>query len=595
MPGAQALTALRAPTQPPITGSRPAQDASERVRLHIAPLNPALLKAIVPPSLLPSATDISYHTIQTFPEKSYGYVELPTMEAQKLKKKLNGSILKGSKIRIEDARPEKRKAGDPADVNGVAEEQTEKPAKRRKKQKKEEGVIPGFELPEGRKVKRGWTEPAEKAKGKRSKDKDKAKKQKTEVSKYSKEPEMLFKTVVPPNKAEVKPQKKEKDKEREKKSRPGKKPVTVHELSKTMKYATFLKDSQVSMDAKVVSEYVEGKGWTDAQGNLIEPESERHSKRKRRTATHSEAEAPAANSKSSKSSTKPAAAETERSEPEESAAAEGDADEGVSVNEPIEGSSKAKTKHIQRAAEVDIPREPAGHDDDNDSDVSSVVSSSSSDVSSSSSESDLSPSFASDNKETDEAAETPVPATPTTKPNDGSPPKEVHPLEALFKRPKTPGSGGAPKPAPINTSFSFFDADAADEDEDSAAVNQPMTPFTRQDLDYRGLRSAAPTPDTAGIGLRFKVPWKDDDEDEGEDHDNEEGMADIEVDANSTPLGNKRAALNTADEEEKPESDFAKWFWEHRGETNRAWKRRRREVLKAKRQRENRKLGRRIV
>ncbi|KAJ9649724.1 hypothetical protein H2199_000503 [Coniosporium tulheliwenetii] len=587
MPGAQALTALRAPTQPPVTGTK---DTPERVRLHIAPLNPTLLKAIVPPSLLPSATNISYHTIQTFPEKSYGYVELPTMEAQKLKKKLNGSILKGSKIRIEDARPEKRKAGDPADADSAAEEQAEKPVKRRKKQKKEEGVIPGFELPEGRKIKRGWTEPAEKAKGKR----------KTEVSKYSKEPEMLFKTVVPPNKAEMKPEKKEKNKEKEKekkKSRPGKKPVTVHELSKTMKYAKFLKDSQVSKDAKMVSEYVEGKGWTDAQGNVVEPESERRSKRKRGTATDGETEAPAAKTKASKRSAKPTVTELGSSEPEESAVVEDEADEKLSVNRHIKTPSKAQPQHVQKVKEVDIPQEPAGQDDDEDSDVSSVVSSSSSDASSSSSESDLQSSSASDGEETEEAAESAIPATPTAKPDADSPPKEVHPLEALFKRPKTPGSGGAPKPAPINTSFSFFDADAADEDEDSAAANQPMTPFTRQDLDYRGLRSAAPTPDTAGIGLKFRVPWKDDDEEGAEDHADEEGdgMADVEIDANSTPLGNKRSELNKVDDEEMPESDFAKWFWEHRGETNRAWKRRRREVLKAKRQRENRKLGRRIV
>ena len=38
---------------------------------------------------------------------------------------------------------------------------------------------------------------------------------------------------------------------------------------------------------------------------------------------------------------------------------------------------------------------------------------------------------------------------------------------------------------------------------------------------------------------------------------------------------------------EAPQSDFAKWFWEHRGETNRAWKRRRREAAKEKRKSDN--------
>lgn len=39
------------------------------------------------------------------------------------------------------------------------------------------------------------------------------------------------------------------------------------------------------------------------------------------------------------------------------------------------------------------------------------------------------------------------------------------------------------------------------------------------------------------------------------------------------------------------ESEFQKWFWENRGETNRAWKKRRKVVSKEKRQRENRKRG----
>jgi len=48
--------------------------------------------------------------------------------------------------------------------------------------------------------------------------------------------------------------------------------------------------------------------------------------------------------------------------------------------------------------------------------------------------------------------------------------------------------------------------------------------------------------------------------------------------------------------EEKPESEFRKWFWENRGDLNRAWKKRRRDALKTKRHTENRKMtgGRRL-
>jgi len=49
------------------------------------------------------------------------------------------------------------------------------------------------------------------------------------------------------------------------------------------------------------------------------------------------------------------------------------------------------------------------------------------------------------------------------------------------------------------------------------------------------------------------------------------------------------------DADQKEESPFAKWFWENRGENNRTWKRMRREAMRDKRKRENRRIGRRIV
>ena len=60
-----------------------------------------------------------------------------------------------------------------------------------------------------------------------------------------------------------------------------------------------------------------------------------------------------------------------------------------------------------------------------------------------------------------------------------------------------------------------------------------------------------------------------------------------------TPLtGNKGGELDGA-KGEKEESEFSKWFWEHRGETNRAWKRRKREAAKEKRQKENKERSKR--
>jgi len=49
------------------------------------------------------------------------------------------------------------------------------------------------------------------------------------------------------------------------------------------------------------------------------------------------------------------------------------------------------------------------------------------------------------------------------------------------------------------------------------------------------------------------------------------------------------------EDKEPAESDFAKWFWEHRGETNRAWKRRKREAVKEKRKGDNKRRGRTVA
>src|SRR6266536_5782082 len=226
---------------------------TEYTRLHITPFNPTLLTTILPPSILPNARNISYHTVQTFPERAYGYVDLPTMDADKIKKKLNGSILKGTKVKIDEARPQKEIK--------IEELEEPKPKKERgKKRKRDE--IPAADIGE-RHVKRGWTTPAAKV-GKEKKDKE----GKTVVkSKYTTGPECLFKTVLPPNVSgnvsakDTKPAKK-------KAKKPGKEAV-VHEFAKTTKYATFLREVGGGTK-KIAAEYVEGKGWVDEDGNVLE-------------------------------------------------------------------------------------------------------------------------------------------------------------------------------------------------------------------------------------------------------------------------------------------------------------------------------------
>ncbi|PVI07302.1 hypothetical protein DM02DRAFT_504561, partial [Periconia macrospinosa] len=562
-------------------------DKNKLVRLHITPFNPALSKIYLPPSVLPLARNISYHTVETFPEKGFGYVELPAMEAQKLKKKLNGSTLKGSKVRIEDAKPEKRKVSEEA-----AEVDEDRPKKRSKKAKKERGVLEGITLEDDRKVKRGWTEPPSKnrkeKKEKKSKDKDKEKKPRKE-SKYTKEPELLFKAKLTPTAAaEVSSKDKKKDKKEKKKSK-SKKEVVVHEFEKNTKQPSFLKQAKISTEKKPAVEYVNGQGWVDEDGNVVEPET---GKARNRRLLELVDTAPAKSTDEKQQSATP----SPKSSPAPRSA------------------QKQKENLVKRAAS---PVESSGSEDE----ASSVVSSSSEDEDSDS-DSDSQPGS---KKETSDIASSPAPASKADTPEISLTPsspvtKEVHPLEAIFKRAKPSlslGSDATSTPnkglAPINTSFSFFngnaDNDSMEVDVDNAD-NLPVTPYTQRDLEWRGLRSAAPTPDTAAVGRRFSFPWRngsqeveEDEEESDEDGNLEAVKSNTKANASSSHLPLVAEEKEDAEEEEEeeeaeagasedpevPESEFKNWFWEKQGGVNRAWKKNRRGTLKSKRLTDNKK------
>jgi len=157
-------------------------------------------------------------------------------------------------------------------------------------------------------------------------------------------------------------------------------------------------------------------------------------------------------------------------------------------------------------------------------------------------------------------------------------------LEALYKKLKTDSEAATKPDAPT---FSFFGADAdADEEMDEVPSQMPLTPFTQRDFEYRGIRSAAPTPDTAHANKRFVWPTEN-----SEDEDEDEGP--------SSPIRQSGESSKEKGEEKQKgasaESDFQKWFYEHRGDTSRAWKKRRRVVAKEKRHRENKKRDSRAI
>ncbi|KAG0649965.1 hypothetical protein D0Z07_3773 [Hyphodiscus hymeniophilus] len=511
-----------------------AEISPEYIRLHITPFNPTLLTVILPPSVLPDAHNISYHSVQNFPEKAYGYVDLPRMDAEKIKKKLNGSILKGIKVKIEAAKPKKEFVPQEEEP---AKPKREKEMKDSKKRKRGQETIPAVEIGE-RSVKRGWTTPAAAISKKTNKGKEKI----VVKSKYTTTPECLFKTVLPPNVAvNVEKKKRKADK------------TVVHEFEKTTKYATFLRGAVGSKKTKSVAEYVEGKGWVDEDGNIIEEKSKKERKPK-----------------------SPQKLAMQEIEPEASTS-EDDSSEVSSSSDEEADATELDIPQVSQALREDSPTSSSGSSSDEESEDSTSADESDAHV---------------PTQEKKISTRSTLPPISTSRPQSSSGPPsglsitipesgitstpmtdEVHPLEALYKRQRPDSLSSVPKPTP--STFNFFGADADEDLEGEALDNVPLTPFTQRDFDYRGIRSAAPTPDTAHANKRFIWPTENDEDDE------EEASLPVRKESPVKPTEDGK----TGD----AESDFQKWFYENRGDTSRAWKKRRKVVAKEKRQRENRK------
>ena len=513
----------------------------QRKRLHVSPFSENLLAAALPPSIISLATAISFHTIQAFPEKNYGYVELPAMEAEKIKKKLNGSILKGKKIRVEEARPRKRHR---EETEEVAQGQSpadiaETRSRSSKKSKKSATIMSGRELSPGRKIKRGWTDP-EKDKSRKS-----DKRSSSQLSsKYSEREELLFRTKVPPNKA----QNQKKDRKGGKTRAQG---TLIHEFERSTIQPSFLREDQKGYSKGRAAEYVDGKGWVDEKGQVVEEEKRIVGSRKQR---HGASQSIHVSVESKRSSS----VEAESRSPENNSLNEVES----SLSEPSD-TRPTKLQNPQSSVFREAEAEAVEDGDETSSDGTSSDSSS-------------------DSGQHSDAADPPSTTSLEDSHPTGTSDSSVHPLEALFKRPQRAASQDVPKPSlEVQTSFSFFEAD-----EDTSATIVPETPFNSQDQRSRVLRSAAPTPDTAAPS-RFNSWGSGRKDAESEDEDEDEDAAAVGQSGDKTPS-------RPAREQPREESDFAKWFWENRGDNNRAWKRRRREVMKEKRQRENRQRGHRV-
>ena len=537
---------------------------TERKRLHISPLTAQLLPAILPPSLLQQASNISYHTVQTFPENNYGYVDLPEIEADKLKKKLNGSILRGSKIRIELARRKEimTDGGKGQSIDsGLTPGNT---SRRGKSKKREEGVIQGYELPTERKVKRGWAEPASsEVKPKKRRKDETEKKSKPKTTSLIGEAECLFKTTLPPNVSGAGAAKEGKLKKRKKSV--SNQDVVVHEFSNTTKHASFLRDESGAKGSKTASEYVEGRGWMDKDGKIVEAVP----KTRRSKATTEEASKESKDSmpRRSRRTSKVDVPAVEVIAPQSRNVKNQITDDETSssgTSSDSESESGSEVKSLENSPPARKPTRASTRESRAKSNGLGINAVENGDVAV---------------DQVERLSITRSSATPPLQePSQTSDPssKEVHPLEALFKRPNNAASRTPKKPSlEVSTSFNLSDPNI--DEGGSQTLFIPQTPFTQQDIRQRRQRSAAPTPDTAAPGKTFGDMWAGTSDVSEEDEDDEQEDA----------TAGKTEEASTGSKDEKPESQFSKWFWEHRGENNRAWKRRRREAAKEKRQKDN--------
>ncbi|KAL7268405.1 hypothetical protein RUND412_008976 [Rhizina undulata] len=546
---------------------KPKKDSSsstagiDTVRLHIAPLTPETTSALIPPTILDDATKktISYHTIPTFPEKSYGFLNVSVEKAEKLKKKLNGLTFRGVKVRVDEARPETWKEK----IEAPEEKQKEKKKRKRegegeeekkkKKKGKEEGVYEGYQLPEGRKVQRGWTKEKGKEAGRR---------------------ECLFKTTMPPiPPVEEKGKKNEKERGKEKEDEKGMKRKggkLVKEFEKSTKFPQFLKTSQLDPNRgkeDMVSKYVEGVGWVDGKGSIkekvkpkkkeamqvqkkvdVQVEEEKEAEKEEKIDAMDVDEEDASEGESSGEDEEEGIVTSKKPEPakniapaETSDASDSGSSSG-SKGEDIVASKNSKSVKAETSDASDSS--PSSEEEDNsnssgsDSEYEeeeeeeeagqkkevqaqnpepepkkSILKNSpqmilplAAESAESASDSDASDSSSESESESEKEPVNPkTPTKPTTKAKAKTPPSlqvtipPIHPLEALYKP-----TAASPSANPSTFKFSFTSANA-DSDSDSDSPPTVQTPYK----DPARYRSSAPTPDTAIGTRRFFSPDSD--------------------------------------------------------------------------------------
>ena len=523
----------------------------EYVRLHISPFSEETLLPVLGSSLLPLARKLSFHRISTFPERTYGFVDLPKMEATKLRKRLNGSILKGKKVHVEDAREDSRRIEtEPTEEEAIAMDNASSKRLRKSERKRGRGdtTLDGYEMPENRRVKRGWTEPASGSKKRGSKKGnsssiDNTTQKASKPSTFTDGPECLFQTRLAPT-ATLSNQKDPGKSKGKKKTKKKTNKTTIHEFENNTRYPSFVKDLSHADEAQAVLESRELKAAHSEPAGAVEPV--RKARQNPKTSSKSANAKKRAANRGSKVTT----------------------EEEMDIDEPSMCSRPAAKKDPDAAFEPNVQEPPPG---------------------------------------APPAVEV-TQSSPTT-----AEPHPLETLFKRPKPPSNNPTGANKQDLEVKIPFSFFGNEATDEEIEKSLetpglprtkrgkasglpnLSIPITPYTQKDMQWRSQRSAAPTPDTAAPGRagfgdfwnRFNEDREDDIEEEDEENiDDPNGTGPV--------LNPEQSVKDGAQKPSEDESEFTKWFWKNRGDNNRAWKKKRREAAKEQRKRDNKRRKRAI-
>ena len=518
---------------------------TEFKRLHVTPLSHSLLPIVLPTPLCDRAIDITFHEIATFPENNFGYLSLPSADAEHLKRKFHGSVVKGQKMKVNDARP--RRGAKDIDLPDHATDPPRKKFRSKDSGHPDPEALPGIELASGRKVKRGWTEAEKGVDGRLTgPKKDEKKRTKKKQRSITGDKECLFVANIPPSGLNVNQETVDVGKKRRRKG--NETGILVHEFQNTSRSPGNPPNESISHMNHPAHEYVDGKGWVDKDGNVVEKVKKRGSEQQRAIKASEE---------------QASAVDSEEGLDGEGSVSTGEGNEEPANEKVISRSDRQKGASGKGSARLSVKKRRRG--------------------SAASTELDDLQTERVERLSISRSSGSPAPHVeiqPTSAPSSG-----VHPLEALFKRPQQAASHSQTPKKPhleVSTSFSFFDPDTEGQEHGDPNLLLPQTPFTQQDFRHRRQRSAAPTPDTALPGKSFGdiLGTRDDEEMGSEDSQlNEEATHGEPAQATPSP---EREGKKVGQEE----SENAKWIWEHRGENGRAWKRRKREATKEHKLRE---------